>query len=35
LITRDKDLLDLDGQKWENAEIIKPEDFLAFFRTKD
>lgn len=32
LITRDKDLLDLADQKWQETHIIKPEAFLPILR---
>lgn len=32
LITRDKDLLDLENHRWKETRIIKPEDFLPQLR---
>lgn len=32
LITRDKDLLDLEYKRWKQTGIIKPEEFLALLR---
>src|SRR3989344_7213451 len=32
IITRDKDLLELPGQKWKKTKIRKPEDFLPLLR---
>jgi uncharacterized protein len=32
IITRDKDLLELPGQKWKETVIIKPEAFLPMLR---
>ncbi|MBI2596665.1 putative toxin-antitoxin system toxin component, PIN family [Candidatus Daviesbacteria bacterium] len=32
LITRDKDLLELPGAKWEDTRIVKPEAFLVILR---
>lgn len=32
IITRDKDLLELENQEWKGSKIMKPEDFLPFLR---
>ena len=32
LITRDKDLLDLENHRWKETRIIKPEEFLPLLR---
>ena len=32
LITRDKDLLELQNQRWKKTKIVKPEDFLPLLR---
>lgn len=32
LVTRDKDLLDLENQAWKQTKIIKPEEFLPLLR---
>ena len=32
LITRDKDLLELEDQRWKETRIIKPEEFLPLLR---
>lgn len=32
LVTRDKDLLDLEDQSWKETRIIKPEEFLPLLR---
>lgn len=34
IITRDKDLLDIPGKRWENTKIVKPEELLSYLRRK-